>query len=90
MAGRNIKAIDQTSVHKICSGQVILDPSSALKELVENALDAGGSKIEVRLKEGEGVAKLRQENVTELRASTANKKRKKKKSLKIHFEHLDS
>ena len=51
MAGRNIKAIDQTSVHKICSGQVILDPSSALKELVENALDAGGSKIEVRLKE---------------------------------------
>jgi len=51
MAGRNIKAIDATSVHKICSGQVILDPSSALKELVENALDAGGTKIEVRLKE---------------------------------------
>ena len=51
MAGRNIKAIDKTSVHKICSGQVILDPSSALKELVENALDAGGTKVEVRLKE---------------------------------------
>jgi DNA mismatch repair protein PMS2 len=50
-ASRNIKAIDATSVHKICSGQVILDPSSALKELVENALDAGASKIEVRLKE---------------------------------------
>jgi DNA mismatch repair protein PMS2 len=51
MAARHIKAIDATSVHKICSGQVILDPSSALKELVENALDAGGTKIEVRLKE---------------------------------------
>jgi len=51
MAARNIKAIDTVSVHKICSGQVILDPSSALKELVENALDAGATKIEVRLKE---------------------------------------
>ena len=51
MVERSIKAIDQKSVHKICSGQVILDPSSALKELVENALDAGGTKIEVRLKE---------------------------------------
>jgi DNA mismatch repair protein PMS2 len=48
---RKIKAIDATSVHRICSGQVILDPSSALKELVENSIDAGASRVEVRLKE---------------------------------------
>lgn len=50
-AGGAIKAISQGSVHRICSGQVILDPSSALKELVENSVDAGCSKIEVKLKE---------------------------------------
>ena len=46
-----ITAIDAASVHRICSGQVILDPSSALKELVENSADAGATRIEIRLKE---------------------------------------
>jgi len=47
----SIQAIDKTSVSKICSGQVILDLATAVKELVENALDAGATTIEVRLKE---------------------------------------
>ncbi|EFA79872.1 MutL DNA mismatch repair protein [Heterostelium album PN500] len=46
-----IAAIDKESVHLICSGQVIFDLSVATKELVENSLDAGATKIEVRLKE---------------------------------------
>ncbi|KYQ92674.1 MutL DNA mismatch repair protein [Tieghemostelium lacteum] len=46
-----IKAIDKDSVHRICSGQVILDLSIAVKELIENSLDAKSSSIEVRLKE---------------------------------------
>jgi hypothetical protein len=46
-----IKAIDKASVSKICSGQVILDLSTAVKELVENALDAGATTVEIRLKE---------------------------------------
>jgi hypothetical protein len=41
-----IKPIDQGSVHRICSGQVILDLGTAVKELVENALDAGATNIE--------------------------------------------
>ena len=49
--GGVIKAISRSSVHRICSGQVILDPSSALKELVENSVDAGCTKLDVRLKE---------------------------------------
>ncbi|KFM24407.1 Mismatch repair endonuclease PMS2 [Auxenochlorella protothecoides] len=47
----SIRAIDATSVHRICSGQVILDLSTAVKELLENALDAGATAIEVKLKE---------------------------------------
>lgn len=38
-------AIDTTSVHRIHSGQVVLDLQSCLKELVENALDAGATSI---------------------------------------------
>ncbi|KIL57851.1 hypothetical protein M378DRAFT_87297, partial [Amanita muscaria Koide BX008] len=35
-----IKAIDKASVHRISSGQVIVDLQIAVKELVENSLDA--------------------------------------------------
>ncbi len=42
------QAIDSTARHRICSGQVILDLTSAVKELVENALDAGSTSIEAR------------------------------------------
>ncbi|KAF9622071.1 hypothetical protein IFM89_029355 [Coptis chinensis] len=47
----NIRAINKSVVHRICSGQVILDLSSAVKELVENGLDAGSTSIEISLKE---------------------------------------
>lgn len=46
-----IKPINKSAIHRICSGQVILDLQSAVKELVENSLDAGASSIEVSLKE---------------------------------------
>jgi DNA mismatch repair protein PMS2 len=47
----HIRPIDKSAVHRICSGQVILDLSTAVKELVENALDAGATSVEIRLKE---------------------------------------
>lgn len=43
-----IKPIDKDTIHRICSGQVILDLATAVKELVENALDAGATSIEER------------------------------------------
>merc|ERR1712142_528899 len=46
-----IAAIDKTSVHKICSGQVILNLGTALKELLENSVDAGATSVEIRLRD---------------------------------------
>lgn len=46
-----IRLINKGVIHRICSGQVILDLSAAVKELVENSLDAGASSIEISLKE---------------------------------------
>lgn len=46
-----IKPIDRAVVHRICSGQVILDLATAVKELLENSLDAGATSIEIRLKD---------------------------------------
>jgi DNA mismatch repair protein MutL len=50
MVGSSIQQIDIESIHRICSSQVIIDLSTALKEMVENALDSGATTIEVKLK----------------------------------------
>ncbi|GAA5924222.1 hypothetical protein JCM1841_006879 [Sporobolomyces salmonicolor] len=47
----SIQAIDRSSVHRLTSGQVVIDLQTAVKELVENALDAGATSIEVKFKE---------------------------------------
>lgn len=41
----SIKRIKDNDVHRICSGQVVLSLAVAVKELVENALDAGATVI---------------------------------------------
>ncbi|XP_017273786.1 mismatch repair endonuclease PMS2 [Kryptolebias marmoratus] len=46
-----IRAIDKHSVHQICSGQVVLTLATAVKELLENSIDAGATNIDVKLKE---------------------------------------
>lgn len=47
----SIKPIEGRSVHQIQSGQVIVDLCSVVKELVENALDAGATSLDIRFKD---------------------------------------
>ena len=44
-----IKQIDTASVHRICSGQVVIDLATAAKELLENSLDAGATAVGIPL-----------------------------------------
>mmetsp|Transcript_64667 Transcript_64667/g.140835 ORF Transcript_64667/g.140835 Transcript_64667/m.140835 type:complete len:927 (+) Transcript_64667:34-2814(+) len=43
--------LDKNTVHEICTNQVVVTLQACVKELVENSLDAGATRIEVRLRE---------------------------------------
>lgn len=88
-----IAILDESVANQIAAGEVIERPASVVKELVENALDAGASQVEVELENGglklirvtdNGIGMTREETVISLQRHATSKIRNADDLFSIH------
>lgn len=77
-----VHRLDEDTISKIAAGEIIERPASVVKELVENSIDAGASRIEIEIKNGgrqliqvidDGVGMEREDAVLAIERHTTSK-----------------